>query len=351
MPRTHGGDKRSSWLTFQRRLFIVRRLICAPSTSQELIDDARLALGEEVYPSGASAALRHDIAALRSEFGCLIRLDRERGYVLESPGELALLDVPDEELDALAFLLNNVAASALPNAPHVATLLGRVVSLLPEERRRALELGGAWPLLDRPQPLQDHDARLLRRLAAALGRQQIAFTYLSPLNPGPSAHRVAPYELTYRDGFTYLEAFCLECHNETAQLEQRYVFYRLDRIQPETLRRLSQRLPPGRPPRRIYRVRYRLSPQLARRRDIALWFAESRVRFEDDGAALVEGQTTDLWLARQILLRYREHCQVLEPAELVRLMRESIAPLWQFYSQHPLVTAPQEAHHAAAALE
>jgi hypothetical protein len=110
------------------------------------------------------------------------------------------------------------------------------------------------------------------------------------------------------------------------------VFYRLDRIVPGTLKRLPQRLAPGRPPRQVYRLRYRLAPDLARRHDFAVWFADTKVSFEAGGGAIVEGETTDLWLARQILLRYREHCRVLEPPELVAMMRAGVERMALMYT-------------------
>jgi predicted DNA-binding transcriptional regulator YafY len=333
--RHRGGDKRSSWLTFQRRLFLVRQLIRGPALASVLISKANAAfpgVPDGIYAGDVAAALRHDLAALRREFGCAIHYQPGVGYLLDHPGQLALIDLPDEELDALAFLLNNLAASALPNAPHVSALLGRVIALLPEERRHALEASATHPRLDSPKPLAGPDADILRRLTDALGRHEVSFMYHSPLNPGLSEHRAAPYDLTYRDGFTYLEAFCLECRDETAPLERRYVFYRLDRIVPGTFRRLPRRLPPGRPPRQRYRIRYRLAPDLARRHDFAVWFADTTVSFTPDGAAIVEGQTTDLWLARQILMRYREHCRVLEPPELVEMMRTSVELMAQSYT-------------------
>lgn len=333
MARARGGDKRSSWQTYQRRLFLVRRLVRGPAQAAVLIADARRELDDEIYPPDAHAALRHDIAALRDEFACDIRYLAGQGYLLARMGAFGILDVPDEELDALAFLLNNLAESALPNAQSIGSLLDRVTALLPEERRRALEQSAIHPRLDNPQPLSRRDASLLRRLREALGICEVAFRYDSPLNPGISRHRAAPYDLTYRDGYTYLEAFCLECHDETADLEGRYVFYRLDRIVAGSFRKLPRQLPPGRPPRPIYRLRYRLAPELANRRDMAFWFADSQVAFESDGAAIIQGQTTDLWLARQILLRYREFCRVLEPPELVTIMRECLERMQAQYRE------------------
>jgi hypothetical protein len=49
-------------------------------------------LGAEGYPSAAVAALKHDLDALKSSYGCRISFNRESGgYVLEDLGALALL--------------------------------------------------------------------------------------------------------------------------------------------------------------------------------------------------------------------------------------------------------------------
>ena len=99
-----------------------------------------------------------------------------------------------------------------------------------------------------------------------------------------------------------------------------------------SLRRLPQQLPPVRHARRNYQLRYWVGPQAARRQDLLLWFDGSTCSYADDGSALVEACISDLWQARQVLLRYREHCRVLEPPELVDMMRESIAALAAVYA-------------------
>jgi hypothetical protein len=103
MRRTTGGDKRSSWLTFQRRLFLVRRLFRGQARGSELIDAARAALGEEIYPLDAAAPLRHDLAALPREFHCVIRFEPGKGYAMDSLGRLALLDLSDADSEALCW--------------------------------------------------------------------------------------------------------------------------------------------------------------------------------------------------------------------------------------------------------
>ncbi|NJN68126.1 MAG: WYL domain-containing protein [Chloroflexaceae bacterium] len=333
--RQTGGDKRSSWETFQRRLGVVRRLIRGPATPETLIAAVKQTMSDETFPPDARSALRHDLAALRREFGCVITF-RAGFYTLEDLGRLALLDLADEELEALAFLGRLAAESALPNAAHLVTLLGRITSLLPPERQQQLARIPNHPQVEVPAPVYDPPAHTLATLKRALARQQICFGYRSPYQGANETiqHRVAPYRLFHRDGHTYLEAYCYECDLES--LDNRYLLYRLNRIVPETLRVLPQCLPPVPPPRPAYALRYVLAPDVACQQDISLWFDESRVTFQPDGSALVEAQTPSLWQARQVILRYREHCRVLEPPELVQMIRETLDRMNEIYQEEVL---------------
>lgn len=329
--RRRGGDKRSSWLTFHRRLCLVRRLIRGPATADELIDEARACFDNEIYPPDARAALRHDLAALREAFECEIARGPDGRYAVVEYGRLALLDLPERDLEALSFLTNMFDESPLPNAGQVSALLDRIKALLPAPRRHWLERSGRPLHLDVPRPSAGPDAALVERLRGALGQRFASFLYRSSFASDGTlvTHRVAPYELLFRDGHTYLEAFCHEC--PIREVQGRYVLYRVDRIVPESLQLHPTQLNVGPPPRLRYRLRYRLAPEVARQRDIALWFPQSEVRFEDDGSAEILAETTDLWQARQILLRYREHCLVLEPAELAAMLRESAERIAQLY--------------------
>ena len=105
MRQQPGGTKRSSWLTFRRRLLLVRLLLRGPAIAADLIAAVQMELGDEGYPPAATAALKHDFDALKAEYGCQIVFQRERGvYILRDLGELALLDLPPECMEALAFL-------------------------------------------------------------------------------------------------------------------------------------------------------------------------------------------------------------------------------------------------------
>ncbi|MDQ2808422.1 MAG: WYL domain-containing protein [Chloroflexota bacterium] len=330
--RRHGGDKRSSWLTFKRRLFVVQRLTRGPAGGATLIQAARAALGPDIYPPVFWTALAHDVAALRDEFGCIIRYQHDF-YWLDDAGSLALLDVPDDELVALAFLIGAVGVEPLPHAAATERLLARVRRLLPAARQQDLAAVRAQPQFSLPQSVTAVAALVLQTVQRALGRQQIGFAYHSPYGDAAEAetHQVAPYDLLYRDGYLYLDGYCYK--SSVPKLARRWVRYRLDRVAAAGVTLLPYPLPPVAPPRPVYRIRYQLSRAAAYRQDVAHWFAQSTVEFQADGTALVSAETADLWQARQILLRYREHCRVLEPPELLALLRESVTRLAQLYAE------------------
>lgn len=137
MTSSNGGTKRSSWLTFRRRLLLVRTLLRGPASSAELVAAINAELGPQGYPEAAVAALKHDFDALKGEYGCAIRYDRPtQRYHLDELGELALLDLPDACMEALAFLdASFPAGGGLPEHAHIRALLERGQLLLPPARQ------------------------------------------------------------------------------------------------------------------------------------------------------------------------------------------------------------------------
>lgn len=331
-PQRGRGIRRSSALTNHRRLWLIRRMVRGPATPAELIADARRFFDEEIYPASAATALRHDFDALRDQFECVIERDREGRYALVDYGRLALLDLPDADLETLSFLVSLFAEGPTPNAPQVQALFDRILALLPPDRRKVYQTSGPHLRMDTPQQGSSPSNEILEQIRRNLGRQYLSFLYRSTFSAENviESHRVAPYRLFMRDGHTYLEAVCHAAPYR--EIEGRYVPYRVDRIVDGSLKVEPTRLPPGEPPRRSHPLRYRLAPQVALRRDIAIWFPRSSVTFLPDGSAEISAEVSDLWQARQILLRYREHCEVLEPAELVQMMRESVTLLQERYS-------------------
>lgn len=332
------GDKRGSWATFRRRLVLVRRLLRGPATIPELISAAEAEQGEDAYPPAAEVAVKHDLQSLRDEFGCKIRYQRRlQAYALEDLGDLALLDLPDDGLEALSFL----DASFPDDAPiggndRIRLLIGRIYALLPAARREALGRQFVLPRMVWSATYREQlDGRILNTLRKAIElRRQIAFDYCSNYDVDAQPHRyqVAPYEIFFRDGHTYLDSTVMLSPPDRTKLRHRTIPFRIDRIVRGSMRMLPEPIPEERPPQPVYSLVYVLAPAVARNRDVAHWFPQTIVEYQEDGSARVSAQVTNLWQARQILMRYIEHCQVLEPPELVDMIRETVAHLAVLYS-------------------
>jgi len=70
-------------------------------------------------------------------------------------------------------------------------------------------------------------------------------------------------------------------------------------------------LPKERPQPPLYTLRYELTPAVARRRDVASYFEDTMISYHEDGSATVTASVSNLWEARQTLLRYGESCTIL----------------------------------------
>jgi predicted DNA-binding transcriptional regulator YafY len=331
-----GGTKRSSWLTFRRRLLLVRLLLRGPASSAELQAAVQAELGEEGYPPAAAAALKHDLDALKQEYGCTISFRRATGhYALDDLGELALLDLPDECLEALTFLEASFPiGAALPEHAHIREVLERVVKLLPAPRRAERQQRAALRLQIVGEAPGRIDPGVLARVRRAVEqRQELLFDYRSSFDAEqPRRHHVAPYGVFFRpEGHGYLDATLLDVTPAGSESMHAAIDYRLDRIVAGSVVVLPTRLPPARPLPPSYRLRYRLLPVVARRRDVASYFPETRFDYHEDGSATVTATVSNLWQARQILLRYGSACQVLEPPELVALFRATAEGLARMY--------------------
>lgn len=337
MTHRSGGTKRSSRLTFRRRLLLIRLLLRGPLTGADLIAGVQAELGDEGYPDAAASALKHDFDALKSEYGCQIRYRRNfQHYQLDDLGDLALLDLPDQCMEALAFLEASFpAGAALPEHAYIRELLERVTALLPANRRDMASRQGAAIRLQLPDsPSERINATTLATIRRAVNRrQELQFEYLGSFDGAtPRRHRVAPYLVFFRpEGHAYLDATVLEVAPAGSEIIHSAIHYRLDRIVPGSARVLPSMLPPQRIAAPSYALRYRLLPVVARRRDIAVYFPNTQIEYQDDGSAIVCAKVTNLWQTRQVLLRYGTACEVLEPTELIELFRKTAAGLGEIY--------------------
>jgi len=337
MNRQSGGTKRSSWLTFRRRLLLVRVLLRGAASAAELIAAVQAELGDEGYPPAAASALKHDLDALTAEYGCQISYQRERGvYALTDLGDLALLDLPAKCMEALAFLdARFPAGAALPEQANLRALLDRVLRLLPSDRQAQHQQRRSAMRLTLPDSGTGRiDTPTLAMVKRAIEeRRELVFTYWSTFDTTqPRRHRVAPYGLFFRpDGHGYLDATLLEVTPVGTETLHAAIDYRLDRIVSGSVQVLPTMLPPQRLQPRVYTLCYQLVPVVARRRDVAAYFPNTQISYHDDGSAPVTATVTNLWQTRQILLRYGDACMVTEPPELVALFRATTRGLNALY--------------------
>lgn len=336
MTRLGGGAKRSSWATFKRRLLLVRLLLRGPASKVHLVEAIQLSLANNGYPTDVDSALKKDIEALKREFDCDIGFQRKAGhYELRSLGELAILDLTDDCLEALLFLdANFPAGDVLPEFVNMRTLLDHIHKLLPADRLSSFNKHTPLNLHRIATSIDQVSPQLLRKIRRAIWRQEISFDYVSNQPGTPHVwHRVAPYEIIFKpDGHVYLDAATLETKpGDTSISLPLATPYRLDRIVSETLHILPNTLPPHRLGVRTYTIRYRLHPNVARRKDIAQHFPDFEVVYNSDESATITAKATNLWQARQTLFRYGSACVVEEPPELVELFKEAIREMANAY--------------------
>ncbi len=309
-------------------MLLVRLLLREPKSRDDLIEAVRVELGDDGYPDAAASAFKHDLDALKAEFGCRVGYQRTtRWYALEDLGDLALLDLPEVCMEALASLERSFPAGAtMPEQVGVRALLERVLLLLPESRREQHRRHRRAVTLDLPGSAPGKiDPQVLKTIRRACDRgQELAFDYLGATATVPRHHRVAPYSIFFRpEGHGYLDATLLEATPRGGDEIHPAISYRLDRIVPGSAKVLPQMLPKERPRPPVYTLRYTLTSAIALRRDVASYFDDTEISYHEDGSATVTASITNLWEARQILLRYGEGCTVLEPPQLVDRFRET----------------------------
>jgi len=332
------GKRRSSTLAFHRRLTLLCRLLRGPAGRGALSAAVAQELGPDVWGPSPERVLESDLAALRRDWDADLQYDRgSRVYrLVETP--FPLIDLPESDLSALAFLYSVFSPEA-PQGPAVRVLLDRLVGLLPGERRRQVERLRTIPelelqVLDQEGIAPDTWETVER---AAVERRQLAFRY-RPLQraagePGEEEHVVEPYGVEFVEGHYYLQGYCVR--SRAGAVERTHLGtrrYRLSRVLPGSAQVLPAKLPPGRRPARTYTIRYRLAPTIASG-GVSPRFPETNATPLPDGSVEVEAQTVDLWRARQVLLRYGESCRVLEPPELVQAMRDAARAMARLYEE------------------
>lgn len=339
------GDRNRSWIVVQRGLALIRRLLRGPASKEDLLMTIKNESGPDAYSDESSAAgrsFKRDRETLHKELGVVITFDRRAGvYWLENLGHQAWLDLPDNHLTAIATIYQTFKQNG-PDAERVRAFLDMIVSLLPAERRSSIERQRdvisveLRELDERPIP-----TRVMTELKRAIGqRQQLSFNYRAAVSGHKILlyHEVEPYDLVFRTGHWYLECFDLLTrdadYGERRQDEHRY--FRLQGIvDDDHLQVLPHRLPPGRRPRKLFSLRYRLAREAAHH-GVSRHFNDMQVQRQDDGSVIVEAKTADPWMAVRTLLGYGENCVVLGGDEVLREMRRRVAGMAKQYDLLPI---------------
>jgi predicted DNA-binding transcriptional regulator YafY len=281
--------------------------------------------------------LDKDLRRIRENLMVDVYYDREAGGYVIKDTWLPLLDLPDDDLETIAWLEQTFDLES-PKHDEIHGLLRRLrlyldpsrVALI-EEARTALEMDLRRRDADEIRP------EVLRGLRKAYrtGRQ-VELLYLSPgyEDGEPRRHVVEPYEPytfdTTRKHY-YLRAYCrrVETPGGSDYLNA-YRTYRLGRIREVTV--LPNKLPPIAPKAPRHEVVYELTPQVARLGVTRQPRIEvERVERRDDGSAVVYGETESVFWAVQSLLHYGANCKVVGGTEMRRAMErvaEDMAALY-----------------------
>jgi predicted DNA-binding transcriptional regulator YafY len=337
------ASRESQWLVTRRCLAILRRVQRGPANKEELVRAVYTSEGEEAYGGAAAEALQSkfakDIARIRDNFQVNVRYDRRIGGYVIADLERPQLDLPDAQLETLAFL-SETFREGTPHATEVRQLIDTLLPWLSEERRRIV--GRAQGLLDVDLRQRDSDEiapDVWTAVQTAYSeRRQLAFDYLSSTYEDgvPRHHVVEPWDLYFDAGrgHYYLRAYCLWRDGPDGPSEPRaYRHYRLGRIQAGSAMALPAKLPPAPRAARRYTAIYHLAPEIARlgiSRQPAL-IGEPQVGEGADGWVEVRGQTDDLFLLSRNLLYYGPNCRVIGGPELLAEMRRLVAGMAEIY--------------------
>jgi predicted DNA-binding transcriptional regulator YafY len=245
------------------------------------------------------------------------------------------LDINEDEARAFVALQEGFAPGT-PYAEAVQHLLKRWEWLFTEKSHQLIRQKRkrhARPVLLPLSPVVDYsqhgDTILLLDQALEEGAY-VSFAY-TPLaqswDAEPMLHEhTEPYELEYRDGHWYFTAYVFDLNT--------FIDYRVDRIRPGTLRKDNDRFYPGVRQRPGVKIRYWISPMLARHGSLSQRLREQHLTMlANDQGAIIEGYARSVWWARRLLLGYGEQVKALAPEKLVFAMRETVQAMYRLYEE------------------
>jgi len=334
------GKRESHWMVVRRCLAIIQRAQRGLASREELIQAVLAQEGQEAYGGTGGQALHrrleNDLRRIRDSLMVDLNYDRRAGGYVIRDTWLPLLDLPDEDLETIAWLEETFGLDS-PQHDEVHALLWRLRLYLDTERRAEIERCRTALAMDLRQRDEDEiSPAVWNGLTKALvERRRVEFFYRSPQQEDrvPRRHVADPHE-RYFDaarGHYYLRGWCHYTDGPLGRYEQgRYFYYRLGRI--GDLQVLPDKMPPFAPSAPRYAVEYELTPRIARlgvTRHPGIEVRETERR--EDGSAIVRGETDNLFWAVQTLLHYGPNCRVLGGPDMVREMRKIVEEMARIY--------------------
>ncbi|HEX3641373.1 MAG TPA: WYL domain-containing protein [Ktedonobacteraceae bacterium] len=262
-----------------------------------------------------------DLKVLRLQYKIKYNNKTKRYALVDAPFTLSL---NQEQLAALAMISRTFDEKTFPYAGDIQDLLTSLLDQLSADQRKAvvdqsLALNIEFSEKTDYSSLDPSTFHQIKR--AILHSHQLEFTYRSPREGKERRHVIEPKPLSFKNGHVYLDGWSIDYDRE--------LHFRLDYILPGTAKMLPTPQRP-RPVPRSYLLCYHLTPILARN-GVSQHFADQQVEPHPDGSVTVTAEITDLFEARQLVLKYGENCVVESPPELVEQMRVVAAHFAQAY--------------------
>lgn len=314
----------------QRRQAILALLHKAPQSYDEIIaalKRKRLLLYDHAEdPNAIARRLKfqfdRDLKALRLLHYKIKYENKTKCYkLIDAPFTLSL---SKEQLVAFAIISRTFDEKTFPYASDIRNLLTSLLDQLPDEQRKmvidqSLALNIEFP---EKTDYSSLDAANIHQIKNAIvHHRQLEFIYRSPREGKELRHVIEPKPLSFKKGHVYLDGWSIDYDKELQ--------FRLDYILPGTAKMLATSQRP-RPAPRTYLLRYHLTPVIARN-SVSQHFPGQQVEAHPDGSATVTAEITDLFEARQLVLKYGENCVVESPPELIEQMRVIAAHFAQTY--------------------
>jgi predicted DNA-binding transcriptional regulator YafY len=308
-----------------RRLFALDRLI----RDGGFPNATTMAAALEVHPR----TIYRDLDFLRDSWGAPLEYcPRRHGfYYRDADYAVPLLRLSEGELVALC-LAERVMQQyrGTPYEQDLATAFRKLTAHLPEEVTIDLShLGGAFSFRGPCSDVGDLDC--FRRLTEAVREgRRLELVYWTASRDQTCRRVVDPYHLTSIAGEMYLVAYChlreevrmfvpgrIRSANDTGEQFERPADFRIEDYLDGTFRALRGE---GKP----RRVRLRFTAEAARYVREKEWHPTQKLQERKDGGVELSLRLSHLGEVKRWVLSYGAACEVLEPAELRRMVREEV---------------------------